>query len=133
MMIDTSFCIDLLREQKRGEIGPATRKLINLGTTRLQMSLFVYCELQHGVRFSQASGSEQRRIEMFSESVSVAIPDRSFATCYGTSAAKLQKEGLPIPQMDLLIGVHAASLGFPVLTRDHEHFKRIDGLVVESY
>lgn len=133
MMMDTSFCIDLLRERKRGDVGPATHKLIKLGTTRLQMSLFVFCELQHGVRLSPSFNSEQRRIELFSESVSVVMPDRTFATFYGASAAKLQNEGLPIPQMDLLIGVHAASLGIPLLTRDHVHFKRIEGLVVESY
>ena len=133
MLVDTSFCIDLLRERRRGENGPATQKLHSLGSVRLQMPLFVYCELQHGARSSGQSAQELRRVELLADLIPVLIPERSFAVWYGTAAARLQALGLRIPQMDLLIGSQAASLGMALLTRDVEHFRRIEGLVVESY
>lgn len=99
----------------------------------MQMSLFVYCELQHGARGSSHPALELRRVEAFADMVPVLAPDRAFAVWYGTAAAQLQSQGLRIPQMDLLIGAHAASQGIPLLTRDAKHYQRIEGLVVESY
>lgn len=133
MLLDTSFCIDLLRERRRGIEGPAVKKLQNLGAIRLQMSLFVFCELQHGARSSSNPDVELRRIEALTTLVPVLAPDRSFAAWYGTAAARLQAQGVRIPQMDLLIGAHAGSEGIPLLTRDRKHYERIEGLVVESY
>ncbi len=133
MMVDTSFCIDLMRERRRGETGAATRKLMDLGRVRLEMSLFVYCELQHGARAAARREEELRRIERLAELIPVRSPDRALAVFYGEAAARLQSKGRAIPQMDLLIGAHAAALGTPLLTRDPTHFQRIEGLIVESY
>ncbi|HMO04481.1 MAG TPA: type II toxin-antitoxin system VapC family toxin [Kiritimatiellia bacterium] len=133
MMIDTSFCIDVVRERRSGQEGPALRKLGGLGEVRLQMSLFVYCELQHGIHGASVFAAEQRRIEWLTEFVPVILPDRTYAVMYGMLAAALQAKGEGIPQMDLLIGAHAVALGVPLLTRDHGHFRRIEGLVVETY
>ncbi len=40
---DTDFVIDLLREQRRGVVGPAHRKLEQLGDTPVRLSVFVMC------------------------------------------------------------------------------------------
>lgn len=133
MLVDTSFCIDLFREASGIEGGPATHKLQSMGSLRLQMSLFVYSELLHGANASRSPEKELRRVENLAELIPVLLPDRSFAVRYGSAAAALQAEGSPIPQMDLLIGVHAASLGTPLLTRDRKHYQRISGLIVEGY
>jgi predicted nucleic acid-binding protein len=133
MLVDTSFCVDLLRERRRNTQGPATMKLRNLDSVRLQMSLFVYGELQHGARGSADPEAELRRVEALAELVPMLMPDRSFAVWYGAAAARLQASGERIPQMDLLIGAHAASMGIPLLTRDVEHYRHIEGLVIESY
>lgn len=133
MLLDTTFCIDLLRERRRGREAAAHAKLRALGRAPLQMSIFVFCELQHGARLAANPAGELARVDALADLVPVLLPERSFATWYGQAAAHLQRQGLSIPQMDLLIGVHAASLGIPLLTRDAGHFARIDGLAVETY
>lgn len=45
---DTSFLIDLLREQRRNLRGPAHSKLESLGDTPIRISVFVVCELEDG-------------------------------------------------------------------------------------
>jgi predicted nucleic acid-binding protein len=40
MLLDTSFCIDLMKEQAGGRRGPATEKLASLGEERLAISVF---------------------------------------------------------------------------------------------
>lgn len=133
MLLDTTFCIDLMREWRRGLSGPATAKLKSLGATPVEMSLFFLCELQVGARLSAKPVEELRRLERISGLIQVVYPDRSFAVMFGRVAAELRTTGIQIPLMDMTIGAHALCLGFPLLTRDAEHFQRIPNLVVETY
>ena len=59
--LDTSFLIDLLREEKRRTRGPAHQKLEQLSFTPVRLSLFVVCELEAGVSLS-ASKKERGHI-----------------------------------------------------------------------
>ena len=133
MFLDTSFCIDVMRERRRGKKGPASRKLESLGETPLYMSLFVACELQAGARMSDNPHVELRKVQMFCEIVEMVRPDRSFAVAYGEAETFLRRNGSSIPTMDLLIGLTAKQYGLPLLTADDGHFRRIPGLVVETY
>lgn len=132
MFLDTTFCIDLLREARHGP-GPATAKLAQLGDTPLLVSIFVLCELQAGARLCANPMRELRGVERFSERLDVVCPDETFAVAYAEAEVALRQGGTPIPTMDLLIGVTAKMRGIPLLTRDAEHYVRIPGLVVEPY
>jgi len=133
VFVDTSFCVDLMREQHRQQDGPATTKLRELGGTPLLVSVFVLCELQAGARLSKRHRREMRKVAMLAENLTVVYPDASFPVAYGELEAHLRRGGMPIPTMDLLIGATAKLHGLPLLTRDREHFARIPGLVVETY
>jgi predicted nucleic acid-binding protein len=133
MFLDTTFCIDLMRERHRRINGPATRKLSSLGQTPLYVSLFVLCELNAGARLAERSQEEIGKVQRLSELVEVVLPDRKFPVAYGEAEAELRRQGKTIPTMDLLIGVTAKTYGLPILTRDSMHFGRIPELVVEPY
>lgn len=132
MFVDTTFCIDLLREGRRGH-GPATAALERLGDTLLFASVFVICELQAGARLSAQPQRELRRVERLAEHLTVVYPDASFPVAYAELEVALRCNGTPIPTMDLLIGASARILGMPILTRDTTHYRLIPDLVVESY
>lgn len=133
MFLDTTFCIDLMREHHRKAKGPAMRKLAELGATPLYASLFVACELQAGARMAREVNSELRKVQRLLERMILVLPDETFAVAYGEAEALLRKKGKPIPQMDLLIGVMAKMHGLAILTRDPTHYQYIPGLVVETY
>ena len=133
MFVETTFCIDVMREQHRGAEGPATARLRELGETPLFVSVFVLCELQAGARLSGHPRRELRRVAMLAERLTVVVPDATFPVAYGELEAHLRRQGTPIPTMDLLIGTTAKALGLPLLTRDAEHYGLIPGLVVETY
>jgi tRNA(fMet)-specific endonuclease VapC len=130
---DTSFCIDLLREQRRGERGPAESKLELLGRTPLLISLFVLCELRAGAEMSSNPRLELSSVVRLVEGFEIVSPTPPFAVLYGEIVASLLKNGTPIPRMDVLLGVMAKSFGMPVLTRDAKHFSKIPGLLIEAY
>ena len=106
MFLDTSYCIDLMREKRSAKDGPASRKLGELAGVPLYMSIFVACELQAGARLSARPEEELRKVEKFADLIEVVLPDRSFAV-------KLY--------------------GMPLLTGNASHFKNIPGLIVETY
>jgi tRNA(fMet)-specific endonuclease VapC len=133
VFLDTTFCIDLMRERKQGKEGPASRKLASLGETPLYVSLFVACELHAGARLSNNPLRELRKVETLLEIVEIIQPERSFAVAYGEAEAILRRKGEAVPTMDLLIGLTAKLHGLPLLTADEKHFRRIPGLIVETY
>ena len=133
MFLDTTFCIDVMREQHRGAEGPATARLRELGETPLLVSVFVLCELQAGARLSRHPRRELRRVALLAERLTVVVPDATFPVAYGELEAHLRRHGTPIPTMDLLIGTTARTFGLPLLTRDADHYGLIPGLVVETY
>ncbi len=133
MFIDTTFCIDLMRERHKRQKGPASTKLTELGETPLFVAVFVICELQAGARMAKNPLKELRKVEILSEKLEIVYPDSTFPIAYGEAEATLRSQGIPIPVMDLLIGVTAKTHGIPLLTRDTSHFKTIPDLVLEEY
>lgn len=132
MFIDTTFCIDLLREAHRGP-GPATAALERLGDTLLFVSVFVLCELHAGARLSTHAQRELRGLERLAENLTVVYPDAAFPVAYAELEVTLRRAGTPVPTMDLLIGTTAKMLGMPLLTRDTAHYRLVPGLIVETY
>ena len=130
--LDTSFVIDLLRETKRQTYGPAHRKLEQLNDTPMQMSLFVVCELEAGLAFSNST-KERERIRVLCQNCAIINPDERLPTTYGKLLAHLQSQGTPIGTMDLLIGAHALVCDEPLISRNLKDFRKIPNLQVESY
>lgn len=130
--LDTSFIIDLLREEKRKTRGPAQQKLEQLDVTPVRLSVFVVCELQAGISLA-ASKKEQEQIQLLCEQCEVVYPDERLAPIYGNVLAHLQRQGTPIGVMDLLIGSQALVWGEPLISRNLKDFQKIPNLQLESY
>ena len=133
MLLDTSVCVDLLRERACGIRGLAYSALESLGDARLYLSMYSVCELSTGALLSGHRQREQRRVSDLVQHRTILSPDTAFPTLYAEAAAALIRGGTPIPVMDLLIGITAKSHGLTLLTRDRNHFSRIPGLAVQYY
>ncbi len=133
MFLDTCFLIDIMRESKKKTEGPAIKKLKSIEDLILNISLFTVCELIGGVEKSSNPMSERKNVEFLLEHLRVVYPEAGFEVIYGEIYGDLSGKGIMIPQMDLLIGCQAKILNMPLITRDVDHYSRIQGLVVESY
>lgn len=131
--VDTSFLIDLLRETRRGNPGPATAKLRELADEELALSIFVLCELEAGAASSARPAEERRRVVALTASLALALPDAGLAERYGEILAALDRRGETIATMDLLIASAALADGARLVTRDRRHFERVQGLELISY
>lgn len=131
--LDTTYLVDLLREARRGEEGPATRKLDDLSEEELAVSVHVVCELQAGAALSNDPAKERERLEDLLRPLGIVFPDERFPERYGSLLAELQRRGEPISTMDLLIATAAVLDDARILTRNAREFERVPGLHVLTY
>jgi tRNA(fMet)-specific endonuclease VapC len=131
--LDTTCAIDLMREARRGEDGPATRFLSVLDLQEVVISLFVQCELFVGAELSQRATQTRDEIRRFCRHISVVYPDRRFSQIYGGVLCELRRSRQEIGMMDVLIATQALAEGALLVTRNVRHFGRVPDLKVMTY
>ena len=131
--LDTSYLVDLLREMRRGEPGPASALLDSLADETLAVSVHVACELYAGAELSAAPEGERGNIDALLAALEVVQPDDGFPQRYGRVLAELRKRGQSISTMDLLIATSALAHGATLVTRNARDFDRVPGLMVRGY
>ena len=132
--LDTTFLVDLLREQRRDRFGPASAYLEGLPDTEvLAVGVHVVCELMAGAHAAAARPGELDRLARLCETLVVLYPDERFAPRYGQVLARLRSAGKSIDAMDLLIATAALVDDAPLVTRNREHFSKVPGLSLVEY
>jgi len=75
---DTSFLVDLLRENRRDKVGPATALLASLAGEEVRVGLHALCELLVGAEGSRQPGVERQRVRRLCQALVVSYPDDRF-------------------------------------------------------
>ncbi len=130
---DSSYVIDLLREQARGKDGRATAFILDHAADQLIASVFVTCELEAGAAMASAPDREQARLRAVMQAMHVAYPDERFAPEYGELLMQLWRAGKTVDTMDLLIGTAAVVDGAALVTGNPRHFAHIPRLEILEY
>jgi len=132
--LDTSFLVELLREQRRDRFGPASSWLEGLPEDEvLAVSVHVVCELMAGAHAAAARPGELDHLARLCETLVVLYPDERFAPRYGQALARLRSAGKSIDAMDLLIATAALVDDAPLVTRNTKHFSKVPGLSLIEY
>jgi predicted nucleic acid-binding protein len=132
LILDSSVVI---AAERRGE---SVEKLIErvvsvAGDQDAALSAVGVTELAHGIYRAQTPEIRERR-QAFIDDLLRALAVYPYTTATALLAAKIdgeqQAHGITIPFGDLLVGVTALELGFPVLTVNLRHFRLIPGLQI---
>ena len=99
--LDSSFLIDLMREQRRSP-GPATAWIDGHAGESLGISVFVACELEAGAAAAAHPEREGTRVRETLKALTQVVPDERFAALYGALLYRMQQRGRAIGTMDLL-------------------------------
>jgi tRNA(fMet)-specific endonuclease VapC len=132
--LDTSFLVDLLRERRQGEPGPATGLLRDrLSEEELAVSLHVACELYAGAELAGDPRQERGAVRKLCSSLRVTHPGEDFPSAYGRLLGQLRRAGTPVSTMDLLIAAAALQDEAALVTRNARHFRLVPGLDLIDY
>lgn len=130
MIVDTDVLIDVMQDDER-----AKREVADLESARvpLRLSSMSLFELYHGLARVGDSADRRRRIEAVLESKPVYPADGAVMKKAGRIDGRLTAEGQAIGMGDVVIAATALVHEEPVLTRNVDHFERIDDVEIESY
>ncbi|MEM4781783.1 MAG: type II toxin-antitoxin system VapC family toxin [Halalkalicoccus sp.] len=130
MIVDTDVLIDLMQSDER-----ATRTVGTLESERvpLHISSVSLFELYHSVERVGDSTDRRRRIEAVLDSKRAYPADDAVMKKAGRVDGRLTAEGRAVGMGDTVIAATAFVYEEPVLTRNVEHFERIDEVEIESY
>lgn len=130
MILDTAFIIDLM-----GNDSGAIERYELLERERVQqkISSMTLFELYHGVQRSISSNAEQKKVMDVLDTKQIVPADAPVMRKAGRLHGQLQNDGVAIGESDCIIGSTAIVHDEPVLTRNVDHFDRIDGVEVRTY
>ena len=129
MILDTTFLIDVLRGS--ADVSELIEEIDAEGAPFV--SSVTVMELWEGIQLSDASDAERAAVEELLTDIDELHFDRDCAMVAGTLNADLIESGDPIDETDVMIAATALVSDQPVVTRNVDHFERIDDLEVVSY
>jgi len=91
-------------------------------------------ELKFGFRYGTRFNKNMNELNIFLAHPAVTIIEITQITAdrYSRIAAKLRKQGTPIPSNDIWIAAQTMETGAELVTMDH-HFEKIEGLVYRLF
>jgi predicted nucleic acid-binding protein len=127
VILDTDILVDLLRNKKEAQVLVA--ELEEKGFSMLITALTVF-ELYYGAHKSRQKKRRLQTTQAVLKSLPIlpltSVSARKAGHIYANLEAKRQSIGIG----DALIGAIALTRGFGLVTRNNEHFKRIEGLKI---
>ena len=128
LIVETTFLIDLDREERRGAPGPAVAFLEAHADVRLYLPFIVAGEIAAGLAMR-----DRQRWDAFLAPLFILNSTPDVCWHYGRAYRHLRDNGMLIGGNDLWIAATALANDLPVLTRNVDHFTRVPGVDVQRY
>ena len=126
-LLDTTFLIDMVAGVKE------TERILNSKEMLLTTQINMY-EFMRGLFLRNVSSEKVLEMMGLFETIKVLSLDEDAALKSAEISAQLMKNGEMIPDNDCFIAGITLSKKVPtIVTRNIKHFKRIKGLIIESY
>lgn len=128
-LIDTNICIYIMNNRPPDVV----RQFRKLELGQVGVSSITVSELQYGVSKSKRQKENQQRLDEFLLPFEIVPYDQIACRQYGDIRADLEKRGVVIGPLDLLIAAHAVSRDLVLVTNNEKEFERIQSLKVENW
>jgi len=128
-MLDTNTCIYLIKQEPQKVL----RHFKAHSVGDIGISSITQAELEYGVAKSLHVQKNELALYEFLLPLEIASFDENASKTYGAVRSMLEKKGMLIGPMDMLIGAHALSLGVTLVTNNIKEFRRIGHLKVADW
>jgi len=119
-LLDTNIPVSFFRGKQT--IIDKVRSINGKGAALSMISL---AELYHGVNKSSQVKKKTKEVDKFVKTLKLLVIDRQVAIEYGRLMAGLEKRGIKLAAMDVLIAATAKTNKLTILTEDRKHFGRL--------
>jgi tRNA(fMet)-specific endonuclease VapC len=90
-------------------------------------------ELYYGAYKSQKVTSNLAKIRTLENALEIVAIGEEIAEIFGREKIRLEKEGIPLDDFDLVLGCCALAHNLTLVTNNVRHFKRIEGLQITNW
>src|ERR1700722_19602555 len=115
----------------KGNFPRVRERLLKIPMEKVGISVVTEAELRFGVARRPEATTLKRVVEEFLLRVESLAWSSDAAQEHARLRASLEKDGLPMGNLDLMIAAQAVAAGGVLVTRDHV-FRRVKGLRVED-
>jgi tRNA(fMet)-specific endonuclease VapC len=129
IMLDTNICIYIINRRPAAVLN----RFQSFRIGDIGISAITLAELEYGVAKSSQPRRNREALGQFVSPLESAPFDPPATVAYGTIRAALEKRGLRIGAMDMLIAAHAVSLHATLVTNNEREFERVPGLRIEDW
>lgn len=127
-LIDTDIIIYSLKHNKA-----VIEKFQLYNAAPKSLSVITYGELIYGARKSKSFEKNLAKVHRLIEILPVINISPSIMDTFGELKASLEKRGMILDDMDLLIASTALTHNLVLVTNNEKHFRRINGLEIENW
>jgi tRNA(fMet)-specific endonuclease VapC len=128
-LLDTNICIYIIKRKPEQVIA----RLNQIPFNQLYVSAITIAELEYGVRKSSLPDRNRLALNEFLIPFSIVDFDRAATIEYGIVRSELEKNGMPIGPLDMMIAAHAKSLSYVLVTNNEREFGKVNGLQVDNW
>jgi tRNA(fMet)-specific endonuclease VapC len=128
-LLDTNTCIYFLNSSSEKIISQFKR----LSPSKIILPSITVAELFYGAEKSKAKKKNWAIVENFVSTFKIVPFDEKSCEIYARIRASLDKSGVPIGPMDLLIASISLSNNSILVTNKTKEFRRIKGLKLENW
>jgi tRNA(fMet)-specific endonuclease VapC len=128
-LLDTNTCIYIIKRKPPKVL----EKFQTLDISEVGISSITVAELEYGVYKSQRQEQNRAALSQFLIPLEIIPFDERSTQTYGRIRAELERQGIVIGSMDMLIASQAISSGLILVTNNVRELSRIPGLVIENW
>jgi predicted nucleic acid-binding protein len=99
----------------------------------IRISVVTLMELYYGAYKSQMVESNLAKIKTLENALDVVSVSRESAEVFGIYKSRLEKQGIPLDDFDLILASCAIANNMILVTNNVRHFERIEGLRLSNW
>lgn len=126
-LLDTNICIFFLKG-----LFELDEKIKEVGLENCFISEVTIAELKFGAEKSQKVERNRLVVSTFISQMNI-LPIFNSLDFYAQEKNRLQRQGTPIDEFDLLIGATALANDLVLVTNNTKHFKRLTDIQIEDW
>lgn len=128
-LLDTNICIYIIKKKPEKVI----KHFKNYKPGDIAISSISTAELNYGIVKSSKPDLNTIALKEFLQPLLILDYNEKDSESYGKIRYELEKKGLPIGAMDLLIASQALSRNLILVTNNENEFKRVKGIKIENW